>query len=86
MATKPTRIQSKSVYGLIGSTPTRRVQGLDWQSNFTTESVFELGNAGLVEDSVSLVETAITLNTNEWGTTDTEAMMFGVFKQSRTTL
>ncbi len=69
MATKPTRIQSKQVYALINGIPTRRVQSFDWNSNFTIESVFELGNDGIVEDSVNLVETGITWNSNEWGTT-----------------
>jgi hypothetical protein len=40
-----------------------------------------LGNAGIVEDAITLVESAITLNGNEWGTTDLEAMVFGVFEQ-----
>ena len=81
MAVKPNRVQAKQVYAFVNSTPTRRVQSFDWSSNFTTEEVFELGNAGIVEDSVSLVETNITMNSNEWGTTDLEAMMFGVFEQ-----
>jgi len=80
MATKPTRIQSKQVYALINGIPTRRVQSFDWNSNFTVESVYELGNDGIVEDSVNLVETGITLNSNEWGTTDTEAMIFGIYE------
>lgn len=81
MATKPNRIQSKQLYAYVGSTPTRRIQSLDWNSNFTTDSVYELGNAGIVEDSVSLVETGITLNSFEWGTTDLEAMLFGIYEQ-----
>lgn len=81
MAVKPTRVQSKNVFAYIGQTPTRRVQTLDYASNFTTDSVFELGNAGIVEDSVSLVETGVTLVSNEWGTTDLEAMLFGIFEQ-----
>lgn len=78
MAVKPDRVQAKQVYAFTHSVPTRRVQSLDWASNFTTDSVFELGNAGIVEDSVTLVETGITMNANEWGTTDLIAQMFGV--------
>lgn len=81
MAIKPDRTQAKQVYAFVNSTPTRRVQTFDWSSNFTIDSVFELGNAGIVEDSVTLVETGITLNSNEWGTTDLEAMVFGIFEQ-----
>lgn len=81
MAVKPTRVQAKQVYAFINSTPTRRIQSLDWAANFTTDSVFELGNPGVVEESVTLVEESITLNTNEWGTTDVEAMIFGIFEQ-----
>lgn len=81
MATKPLRIQSKQVFAYVGGTPTRRVQSFDWASNFTIDSVFELGNTGIVEDSVTLVESSITMNSNEWGTTDLEAMVFGIFEQ-----
>ncbi len=81
MAIKPNRTQAKQVYAFVNSTPTRRVQTFDWSSNFTIDSVFELGNAGIVEDAVTLVETGITLNSNEWGTTDLEAMVFGIFEQ-----
>jgi len=81
MATKPIRTQAKQVAAFIGSTPTRRVQSFDYSSNFTTDSVFEMGNAGIVEDSVELVETSVTANSNEWGTTDAEAMMFGIYEQ-----
>jgi len=81
MATKPNRTQAKQIYALVGSTPTRRVQSLDWNSNFTTDSVYELGNSGIVEDSISLVETGVTMNSNEWGTCDLEAQIFGVFEQ-----
>jgi len=78
MAAKPVRVQAKQVAAYINGQPTRRVQSFDWSSNFTIDSVFELGNAGLVEDSVTLVESGITINSNEWGTTDLEAMMFGI--------
>lgn len=81
MAVKQERIQGKQVYAYVDSTPTRRIQTLDYNSNFTIDSVFELGNAGIVEDSVSLVETGITLNSNEWGSTDLEAMLFGIYEQ-----
>ena len=81
MAVKPNRIQAKQVYVLVNSTPTRRAQSLDWNSSFTTDSVFELGNNGVVEESVTLVETNVTMNSLEWGTTDVEAMMFGIFEQ-----
>ena len=78
MAVKPVRMQAKQVAAYINGQPTRRVQSFDWSSNFTVDSVFELGNAGLVEDSVTLVESGITVNSNEWGTTDLEAMIFGI--------
>ena len=78
---KPLRTQSKQVYAYVGNTPTRRVQTFDWASNFTIDSVYELGNAGIVEDAVTLVESAITMNSNEWGTTDLEAMVFGIYEQ-----
>jgi len=81
MAVKPLRLQAKQVYAYVNSSPTRRVQSFDWSSNFTIDSVFELGNAGIVEDSISLVESSITANSNEWGTTDLEAMMFGIYEQ-----
>ena len=81
MATKPNRIQSKQVVALINGTPTRRIQTFDYASNFTTDSVYEMGNAGIVEEAVTLVETNITANSNEWGTTDPEAMFFGIFEQ-----
>lgn len=81
MAVKPNRVQSKQLYAFVGGTPTRRVQSFDWSSDFTIDSVFELGNAGLVEDVITLVETNITLNSNEWGTVDLEAQMFDIFEQ-----
>jgi hypothetical protein len=82
MAIKPVRTQAKQVAAFINGVPTRRVQSFDWASNFTTDSVYELGNAGIVEDSVTLVETSITMNSYEWGNTDLEAMIFGIH-QSR---
>lgn len=82
MATKPNRLQAKQVYAYVNGVPTRRVQSFDWNSDFTIDSVFELGNDGLVEDVVSLVETNVTANSNEWGCVDPEAMFFGVY-QSR---
>ena len=81
MAVKPVRTKSSQIFAYVGATPTRRVQSLDWNSNFTVDTVYELGNAGVVEDSVTLVETSVTLNSNEWGTTDLEAMMFGIYEQ-----
>ncbi|MCK9369423.1 hypothetical protein M0R04_05755 [Candidatus Dojkabacteria bacterium] len=81
MAVKPIGIQSKHIYAYIGSTPTRRVQSLDWNSNFTIDSVFELGNNGVVEDTITLVESQVTMNANEWGTTDLEAGIFGILEQ-----
>lgn len=80
MAVKPDRVQAKQVFAYVNSVPTRRVQSFDWASNFTTDSVFELGNAGIVEDSVTLVETSVTMNANEWATTDLIAQMFGVYE------
>lgn len=79
MATKPTRLQAKQIYALINGVPSRRVQSFDWNSNFTVDSVYELGNDGIVEDTVSLVETNITMNSNEWGTTDLEAMVYNQY-------
>lgn len=81
MAIKPNRVQAKQVYALINSTPTRRVQSFDWNSSFETDSVFELGNNGVVEESVTAVETNVSMNSFEWGTVDVEAMVFGVFEQ-----
>ncbi len=81
MATKPTRLQAKQVFPYVNSTPVRRVQSFDFSSSFTTDSVYELGNAGIVEDSVTLVDSNITMNALEWGTTDAEAMIFGIFQQ-----
>jgi hypothetical protein len=81
MAVKPNAIKAKQTYAYVGTTPTRRIQSLDWASNFTIDSVFELGNAGVVEDSITLVETSITMNSNEWGTTDLEAMVFNKYQQ-----
>lgn len=81
MAVKPVRTQAKQVAAYINGVPTRRVQSFDWASNFTTDDVFELGNTGIVESSVTLVETGITANSNEWGTTDLEAMIFGIYEQ-----
>ncbi len=75
---KPTRVQAKQTYAYVDSTPTRRIQSFDYTSNFTIDSVFELGNAGIVEDSITLVETGVTTNSNEWGTVDLEAQMFGI--------
>lgn len=80
MALKPYQVQSKQVAAYINGVPTRRVQSFDWDSNFTIDSVFELGNSGLVEDTVTLVETGITLNSFEWGTTDLEAMLYGIYE------
>jgi len=80
MAVKPVRVQAKQVAAYINGQPTRRVQSFDWSSNFTIDSVYELGNAGLVEDAVTLVESGVTINSNEWGTTDLEAMMFGIYE------
>jgi hypothetical protein len=79
MSVKPTRVQAKQVAAYINGVPTRRIQTFDWNSNYTVDSVFEIGNAGLVEDVVTLVETNVTVNSNEWGTTDLEAMMFGTY-------
>ena len=81
MSTKPTQILSKSVPVNINGSKTRRVQSLDWNSNFTTEEVYELGNSSLVEESVSLVDTAITLNAFNNGSTDNLAQALGVYKQ-----
>jgi len=81
MAVKPVRTQAKQVAAYINGVPTRRVQSFDWASNFTTDDVFELGNAGVVESSVTLVESSVTVNSNEWGTTDLEAMIFGIYEQ-----
>jgi len=78
MAVKPVRVQAKQVAAYINGQPTRRAQSFDWSSNFTIDSVYEIGNAGIVEDSVTLVESGITVNSNEWGTTDLEAMMFRI--------
>lgn len=78
---KPNAVKAKQTYAYVGTTPTRRVQSFDWASSFTIDSVFELGNAGIVEDAVTLVETSITLNSNEWGSTDLEAMIFGEYQQ-----
>lgn len=80
MATKPNRIQAKQVYASINGVPTRRIQSLDWAGNPTEESVFELGNAGLVEDSISLVETNITMNSLDWGAVDLPAKIFGIYE------
>ena len=81
MATKPIRTQGKNLYAYMNDTPIRRKQSCDWSSNFTTESIFELGNAGIVQDSVSLVETAITINLFETGSIDPEAQFFNIYEQ-----
>uniref|UniRef100_A0A6M3IIV4 Tail protein n=1 Tax=viral metagenome TaxID=1070528 RepID=A0A6M3IIV4_9ZZZZ len=81
MSTKPTRVKASQVFAYIGGVPTRRVQTFDWNSNFTIDSIYEHGNAGIVEDAVNNVDTSITVNSNEWGTSDLEAMMFGIYEQ-----
>ena len=80
MAVKPNQVQAKQVFAYINDVPTRRVQSFDWASNFTIDSVFELGNDGLVEDAITLVDSNVTMNSNEWGTTDLEAQIFGIFE------
>jgi hypothetical protein len=81
MAIKPSSLKSKDVVGYINSVPTRRVQTLDFVSNFTTDPVYEMGNPGIVEEAVTSVETGLTLNTFEWGTSDLEAMIYGIYEQ-----
>lgn len=80
MAVKPNQVQAKQVTAFVNDSPTRRVQSFDWVSNYTIDSVYELGNNGLVEDAVTLVDSSVTMNSNEWGTTDLEAQIFGIFE------
>lgn len=80
MPVKPERIHGKQVLAYIDGIPTRRIQSIDYNSSFDTDTIFELGNPGFVEEAVNSVETPITMTSNEWGNTDLEAMMFEKFK------
>jgi len=78
---KPDRILSKQVVPKINGAALRRVTDFNVNSEPTYESIYEMGNAGLVEDSITLKESTVSLVANEWGSTDLLAMVYGIYEE-----
>jgi hypothetical protein len=55
----------------------RRAQRLTYTPNFNNVEVSEIGGLGLIETIPELITTTTNLDTNDWGTTDTLAMVMG---------
>lgn len=55
-----------------------RLQTGNWDQEATDEDIEEIGNSGIVETIVDpIIPTTVTLNTNDWGSTDFLAQLMG---------
>ena len=50
----------------------------NWDQETTDEDIEEIGNSGIVETIIDpVIPSTVTLNTNDWGSTDLLAQIFG---------
>ena len=55
-----------------------RLQTGNWDQETTDEDIEEIGNSGIVETIIDpIIPTTVTLNTNDWGSTDLLAQLMG---------
>jgi hypothetical protein len=55
-----------------------RLQTGNWDQESTDEDIEEIGNSGIVETIIDpIIPTTVTLNTNDWGSTDFLAQLMG---------
>lgn len=73
-----TKVRYDWIACVIDGVVARRVQSLGSSTDFTEEQILELGNSGYAEVTDEPTVN-ITLDTNDWGSTNTIALMAGVY-------
>jgi hypothetical protein len=80
---KPNSIRYDWVSCVIDGVIARRVQTLGSTTDFTTENLLELGDLGFAETTTDPAVT-VTIDTNDWGTTNTFALLANVYNKENT--
>jgi len=76
---QPPRISYKSEAPMIEGLQAIRVQELGSSGDLSSENLLELANSGVVEYSPNLPTVTVTLNTSDYGSTDTTALLANLF-------
>lgn len=75
---KPVAIKHYDKLAFVDRYIVTRAQSINWDQEITDEDLEEIGHDGIVETIVDPnVPTTVTLNTNDWGSVDLLAQIFG---------